>query len=211
MGIVGASLLPDGVRGEDRGEVTVAESFEAGDVTERPVDPADTVQLGELDRFGHLHLDPRRARRGGFDEPHSCAVTERQELGFGSVAWSWFAGQRAGRSCRVVGVIDARVAWRGPQVAGNLNRSWRGDVGSRRSRRRRREPTPPDRSACARPAIPATCPVETVFSLSVNQYVGTPPNARIDRSRHAITVGNVLSHTAITTRNLDQASHAQKR
>ena len=34
-----------------------------GGVAERPVDPLDAVEPGELDGFGHLHLDPRRARR----------------------------------------------------------------------------------------------------------------------------------------------------
>src|SRR3954453_9892932 len=45
-----------------------------------------------------------------------------------------------------------------------------------------------------RTAIPAMWPLDTVRSLSVNQYVGTPPNMRIDPSRQAITVGNDLSH-----------------
>ena len=50
--------LPGRVRGEDRGEVAVGEPVERGGVAERPVDPLDTVQAGELDGFGHLHLDP---------------------------------------------------------------------------------------------------------------------------------------------------------
>ena len=51
----------------------------------------------------------------------------------------------------------------------------------------------------------------TVRSLSVSQYVGAPPKARIARSTQAITVGRVRSQVAITTRNLDHASHAQNR
>ena len=58
---------------------------------------------------------------------------------------------------------------------------------------------------------PRDVPVETVRSLSVSQYVGTPPKARINLSRNEIAVGNVLSHAAYTTRNLDQASQAQNR
>jgi hypothetical protein len=59
-----------------------------------------------------------------------------------------------------------------------------------------------------RTATPATCSVVTVFSLSVNAYVGTPPIRRSVASRHATIVGSVLSSTGITTRNRDQASHA---
>ncbi len=49
----------------------------------------------------------------------------------------------------------------------------------------------------------------TVRSLSVNQYVGTPPNTRIARSKQPITVGIVRSHTGNTTRNRDHANQAQ--
>jgi hypothetical protein len=60
-----------------------------------------------------------------------------------------------------------------------------------------------------RTAIPATCSVVTVFSLSVNRYVGAPPRRRSVTSRAAITLGEVLSRIANTTRNRDHASHAQ--
>ena len=51
-----------------------------------------------------------------------------------------------------------------------------------------------------RTAIPATWSMLTVRSLSVNQYVGAPPQARMDRSRQPITVGRVRSQVGITTR-----------
>ena len=63
-------------------------------------------------------------------------------------------------------------------------------------------------SGC-RTGIPATCSTVTVFSLSVNAYVGAPPSLRRVVSRHAISVGRVRSQVGITTRNLLQASHAQ--
>src|SRR5271165_4346727 len=53
------------------------------------------------------------------------------------------------------------------------------------------------------------CPVVTVFSLSVSTYVGAPPTLRKVTSRAANTLGIVLSRSASTTRNRDQASHAQ--
>ena len=150
--LVGASSLPDGVRGEDRGEITVTESFEAGGVTERPVDPVDTVQLGELHRFGHLHLDPRRARCGGLDR----ATSVRRHRA---------PGTRLRQRCPVV----VRGPTRRPGVAGSGRHRCAGCLAStagvgqprprlarrcgwRRSRRRRHEPTPLDRSACAGPS-----------------------------------------------------------
>jgi len=45
--------------------------------------------------------------------------------------------------------------------------------------------------------------------LSVNAYTGAPPIRRNVASRQATSVGNVRSQVGITTRNLDQASHAQ--
>ena len=52
------------------------------------------------------------------------------------------------------------------------------------------------------------CSTVTVFSLSVNTYVGTPPSSRNVRSNAAITDGCVLSRNAITTRNRDHANQA---
>lgn len=60
-----------------------------------------------------------------------------------------------------------------------------------------------------RTAIPATWVAVTVFSLSVNTYVGAPPSLRSVTSNAASTEGSVLSRNASTTRNRDQASHAQ--
>jgi hypothetical protein len=45
--------------------------------------------------------------------------------------------------------------------------------------------------------------------LSVSTYVGAPPALRKVTSRAANTLGIVLSRSASTTRNRDQASHAQ--
>ena len=59
--------------------------------------------------------------------------------------------------------------------------------------------------------MPATWSIVTVRSLSVSQYVGAPPKARMARSKQATTVGSVRSQVGITTRNLDHANHAQKR
>src|SRR5438105_4475202 len=49
----------------------------------------------------------------------------------------------------------------------------------------------------------------SVFSLSLNPYVGAPPKRRRVVSMQAMTVGNVLSRTGTTTRKRLQASHAQ--
>ena len=45
--------------------------------------------------------------------------------------------------------------------------------------------------------------------MSVSTYVGAPPILRKVTSRAANTLGIVLSRSASTTRNRDQASHAQ--
>jgi hypothetical protein len=47
--------------------------------------------------------------------------------------------------------------------------------------------------------------------LSVSAYVGTDPNRRSARSSAITTLGIVLSHNGSTTRNRDQASHAQNK
>ena len=52
------------------------------------------------------------------------------------------------------------------------------------------------------------CSTVTVFSLSVNTYVGTPPRRRKATSRAANTLGIVLSRIGNTTRNLDHANQA---
>ncbi len=49
----------------------------------------------------------------------------------------------------------------------------------------------------------------TVFSLSVNAYVGAPPSRRSAVSTHDSNVGKVRSQVGITTRYRDQASHKQ--
>jgi hypothetical protein len=53
------------------------------------------------------------------------------------------------------------------------------------------------------------CSTVTVFSLSVSAYVGAPPIVRSVVSRQASSEGRVRSQTGSTTRNRDQASHAQ--
>ena len=126
--LIGASSLPDGVGGDDRCGVAVGEPFERRGVTERPIDPFDTMQPGELNGFGHLHLHPRRACRGSLDEPHSCAGTELQELRLGSVARLGLTGQRTRWSWRVVSVIDARVPRCRPGMACDLDRTRCRDV-----------------------------------------------------------------------------------
>jgi hypothetical protein len=60
-----------------------------------------------------------------------------------------------------------------------------------------------------RTGIPATCSVVTVFSLSVNAYVGAPPNRRSVASRQVSTVPSLRSQLGSTTRNLDHANQAQ--
>lgn len=55
----------------------------------------------------------------------------------------------------------------------------------------------------------AMCSTVTVFSLSVNAYVGAPPIERRVASRQASSDGRVRSQTGIMTRNRDQASQAQ--
>jgi hypothetical protein len=56
--LIGTSSLTDGVRSENRGDVTVTEPFMGGGVTERPIDPLNTMKLSELNGFGHLHFHP---------------------------------------------------------------------------------------------------------------------------------------------------------
>ncbi len=53
------------------------------------------------------------------------------------------------------------------------------------------------------------CSTVTVFSLSVNAYVGAPPKRRSVVSRQPSSVGSVRSQVGTTTRNRDQANHAQ--
>ena len=62
-----------------------------------------------------------------------------------------------------------------------------------------------------RTGIRATNAVVTVRALSVSQYRGTPPKARIARSRHATRVSRRRLRVGITTRNRDQASQLQNR
>ena len=59
--------------------------------------------------------------------------------------------------------------------------------------------------------MPAMCSLVTVFSLSVNTYVGTPPIRRNVTSKAANTDDNVLSRRGSTTRKRDQATHATNR
>jgi hypothetical protein len=120
--------VPDRVRSEDRRRVAIA-AFERGGVTERPIDPVDTVQPRELNGFGHLHFHPRCRSGGGFDQPHLGTVTERQELGLRRVRWLGLPCQRAGRSWRVMRVINARVPRRRQHVSGDFDRTRCGDVG----------------------------------------------------------------------------------
>jgi len=97
--------------GSPRGscQVTIGEPAEPGGVTERPVDPADTVERCEFDRFAHLHLDPCRPSRGGLDEPEAGAVPQREERLLRSVGRLRCAAGPVG-AWRVVGVVDLWVA-----------------------------------------------------------------------------------------------------
>jgi hypothetical protein len=52
---INAASLPDRVGSEDRGDIVLTEAFEHGGVAERPIDPLDAVQSGELNSVGHLH------------------------------------------------------------------------------------------------------------------------------------------------------------
>jgi hypothetical protein len=49
----------------------------------------------------------------------------------------------------------------------------------------------------------------TVRGLSVSRYVGAPPAARSAWSMHQVSVPSCWSQAGITTRNRDQASHAE--
>ena len=60
-----------------------------------------------------------------------------------------------------------------------------------------------------RTGTPATCSTVTVFSLSVNTNAGAPPRRRSVASRQVRAVPSLWSQVGITTRNRDQASHAQ--
>src|SRR6202171_5758365 len=59
-----------------------------------------------------------------------------------------------------------------------------------------------------RTAMRATWSTDSVFSLSLNPYVGTPPNRPSVTSMQAITVGSVLSRIGNTTPNRLHASQA---
>jgi hypothetical protein len=62
-----------------------------------------------------------------------------------------------------------------------------------------------------RTAIPHTRSTDTVFSLSVNAYVGADLNLLSVRSSAITTLGIVLSHNGNTTRKRDHANHAQNK
>lgn len=125
----GPAVLPGGVRGEDRCQVAFAEPPERGGVTQRPINPFGSVEGGELDRVGHLHLHPDCPGGAGLDEPHPGAVAEVEERPFRRVRGFRDPVQRARRAGRVVLVADPRVARRGELVAGHLDRSPPFDVG----------------------------------------------------------------------------------
>jgi hypothetical protein len=82
------------VGGQDRGQVAVGETGVGGGVPERPVDPRRCRAGGRADGFGHLHLHPAGAGRGGLDQPDPGAFTDGQELGLGRARRLGLAGQR---------------------------------------------------------------------------------------------------------------------
>jgi hypothetical protein len=74
--------LPAGLpmKRENGREVTVTEPAVARASLQCLVDRSGAVQLGEVDRLGHLATDPRGAFRGGSLQPPLRAFADGKEL-----------------------------------------------------------------------------------------------------------------------------------
>ena len=124
-----------------------------GGVTERPVDAVRRRAVGPADGFGHLHLHPRRARRGGLDQPQPGARRRVPRNAASAALAAWVAGRArpagvagSGRR-RCSGAPASSGRWRATSTAPRRRaRGWR------RSRRRRHGPTPSRRPGCAGPS-----------------------------------------------------------
>ena len=101
MFLISASSLPNRMRSEDRYCVAVTESLERCGVTQRPIDPLDTVQSRERDRFGRLHLHPRCPRSGGLDR-HTLAPSQsaKNSAPAAFVGAGWRADASTGRGVK---------------------------------------------------------------------------------------------------------------
>ena len=108
--------------GEDAGQVTVGEPAVAGAPREGVVDRPGAMELGQVDRLGHLATDPLRSLRSGVLEPPLGALPDRKEVALLARAGAGPALQRPGRPRRVVLVLDAGATRRGQPVAGDLSR-----------------------------------------------------------------------------------------
>ena len=91
---------------------------------QRLVDSPGAVELGEIDGLGDLAPHPRRAGRGGRDQPRLGARPIARNA-CSSARRPWAALKRAGRPRRVVLVADARPPGRRQRVAGDLARPLR--------------------------------------------------------------------------------------
>ena len=152
------------------------------------------VQLGEIDRFGHLAPDPLRARRGGPLQPPLGARRRSQERPLLALARPGLALQRARRPRRVVLVADARAPRRGQPVAGDLPRPLRPGRRARRpAARRRRGPTPARRSARAGPS---RCAPPTLIGRLPVDLAGLPEAQRVRQPRQPVQTLMLLGQQA---------------
>ena len=65
--------------GEDRGQITVGEPAGVRARAQRALDLLAAVELGEIDRLGHLAPHTLRAGRGRSDQPPLGTLAERKE------------------------------------------------------------------------------------------------------------------------------------
>jgi hypothetical protein len=116
------------VVGEDRREGALVKAAGVGGNPECVLDEFGAVELGEIDRFGHLAPDAARAGRRGPGQPRARARPDRQERRLGRALRAGHAFQRARWFGWVVLVLDARAPRRREPVARDLARPVRADV-----------------------------------------------------------------------------------
>src|SRR5450755_3933450 len=110
---------------EDRREITISEPARVSAHPERMLDLPGAVQLGEVDRLGHLPSDARGALGGRSGQPCLSAGSEREERLLLARAGAGRALKRARRPGWIVLILDARPSRRGQLVPSDLSRPLR--------------------------------------------------------------------------------------